>query len=172
MSRRAFLFTGLFWLALVGGLLGFKQFTLSSGEQVLLRTMPVDPRDLFRGDYVILRYEISSFPAGTLKLDAEDPRAWMGRRVYVPLAVEGGYGRAIGIGFERPAGLYLSGSLRAAGPDDWSVDYGIESYFVPEGAGRAIETRGGESLDVRVAIDRFGNAAIVAVLVDGEENSF
>ena len=33
--------------------------TLTTGETILLRVVPVDPRDLFRGDYVILSYEIS-----------------------------------------------------------------------------------------------------------------
>lgn len=28
----------------------------------MLRTMPVDPRDLLRGDYIILGYEISRLP--------------------------------------------------------------------------------------------------------------
>ena len=32
---------------------------LSSGQEVVLQTVPVDPRDLLRGDYVILRYDIS-----------------------------------------------------------------------------------------------------------------
>ena len=32
---------------------------LRSGDVVTLRTAPVDPRDIFRGDYVILNYDIS-----------------------------------------------------------------------------------------------------------------
>ena len=33
--------------------------TQLSGEAVLLRVVPVDPRDLFRGDYVTLGYDLS-----------------------------------------------------------------------------------------------------------------
>jgi uncharacterized membrane-anchored protein len=31
-----------------------------TGETIYLRARPVDPRDLFRGDYVVLAYEIDS----------------------------------------------------------------------------------------------------------------
>jgi hypothetical protein len=33
---------------------------LRDGREVLLKVEPVDPRDLLRGDYVILNYEISA----------------------------------------------------------------------------------------------------------------
>jgi uncharacterized membrane-anchored protein len=50
---------------------------------VTLQTEPVDPRDLFRGDYVTLSYDISRLPAGALK----DQRAGGGNPiVYVKLA--------------------------------------------------------------------------------------
>lgn len=39
---------------------------LREGTEVILQTQPVDPRDLLRGDYVVLRYDISQLPAGTL----------------------------------------------------------------------------------------------------------
>ena len=32
------------------------------GERILLKIQPVDPRDLFRGDFVILSYDISRIP--------------------------------------------------------------------------------------------------------------
>ena len=32
-------------------LIGTKVFTLATGEKVLLEVVPVDPRDIFRGDY-------------------------------------------------------------------------------------------------------------------------
>jgi uncharacterized membrane-anchored protein len=37
---------------------------LRDGTEVTLQTRPVDPRDLLRGDYVVLRYDISQLPAG------------------------------------------------------------------------------------------------------------
>ncbi len=35
---------------------------LRSGKEVLLKVEPVDPRDLLRGDYVALGYDISRIP--------------------------------------------------------------------------------------------------------------
>ena len=36
---------------------------LWTGEPILLRVVPVDPRDMFRGDYVALSYDFSRIPA-------------------------------------------------------------------------------------------------------------
>jgi uncharacterized membrane-anchored protein len=50
-----------------------------------------------------------------------------------------------------------------------TVRYGIENYFVPEGEGRDLERpKPGEKVSTRVAVDRFGNAGIKAVLVNGQ----
>ena len=40
-----------------------QEFLLRRGTVVLLESAPVDPRDLLRGDYVILSYKISVLPA-------------------------------------------------------------------------------------------------------------
>lgn len=45
-----------FLLALVGA----KVFTLQTGEKILLEIVPVDPRDIFRGEYARLSYKIST----------------------------------------------------------------------------------------------------------------
>jgi len=49
------------------------------------------------------------------------------------------------------------------------VTYGIESYFVPEGEGRALETLVGEKrVRALVAVGRDGTAALKGLLVDGK----
>ena len=53
MKKNVFLYIGLFWLVLILGFVAYKEMTLQTGEEVVLKTVPVDPRDLFRGDYVI-----------------------------------------------------------------------------------------------------------------------
>jgi uncharacterized membrane-anchored protein len=62
--RVKFIIVVLLQVVLLLGILGYRQYWVATGEKILLRTMPVDPRDLFRGDYVSLTYEIS-----TLDLD-------------------------------------------------------------------------------------------------------
>jgi uncharacterized membrane-anchored protein len=51
-----------------------------------------------------------------------------------------------------------------------TVRYGIEDYFVPEGEGRVLERPvAGEAVSLRIAVDRFGNGAIQALLINGVE---
>ena len=52
--------------AVLGWMIWERTSLLSNGREVVLEVIPVDPRSLFRGDYVILGYDISRFtlPAG------------------------------------------------------------------------------------------------------------
>jgi uncharacterized membrane-anchored protein len=43
-------------LVVTGVLLLISRFFRISGQTVMLKIIPVDPRNLFRGDYVILSY--------------------------------------------------------------------------------------------------------------------
>jgi uncharacterized membrane-anchored protein len=70
-----------------------------------------------------------------------------------------------------PDAVAIKGEVRYGGRrrETVRVRYGIEEYFVPEGEGRAIERpRQAEKVTIRVAVDRFGNAGIEAILVDGK----
>ena len=55
----------IFWLVLalvlcvVNGLIAQKEHLRGSGQRMLLRLAPVDPRSIMQGDYMVLRYEIS-----------------------------------------------------------------------------------------------------------------
>ena len=61
--RRALLLVAALWLAILGGMVAINEHTLRTGREIVLKTVPVDPRDLFRGDYVTLRYDISRLQA-------------------------------------------------------------------------------------------------------------
>ncbi len=56
-------------LFLLAGIVAYRQYWLATGERVLLRTEPVDPRDIFRGDYVRLGYGISTLDLDRLEGD-------------------------------------------------------------------------------------------------------
>jgi len=58
--RKTFVFFVLLQVVLLIGIIAYRQYWVATGERILLKTTPVDPRDIFRGDYVSLRYEISS----------------------------------------------------------------------------------------------------------------
>ena len=61
--ERAFLvvFAG-FQVVVLLAMIFLRLLPLLTGETILLRVAPVDPRDFFRGDYVILSYEFSRTP--------------------------------------------------------------------------------------------------------------
>src|SRR2546430_1537864 len=56
---------------------------LREGTEVTLQTRPVDPRDLLRGDYVVLGYDMSQLPAGPL---LNQPAASRNPMLFVKLA--------------------------------------------------------------------------------------
>ena len=186
-QKKIFYLTIVFWLLIFSGFILYKEYTLKTGTEVLLKTEPVDPRDLFRGDYVILNYEIS-----TLDLDevpAEDPYFNHNDRIYLAFAMEDGYGVPKKV-YRNPPGdeLYIKGTVKEL-IYDWGededgiiteephikelrVEYGIESYFVPEGRGIEIESQqwtGEEGVGVKVVVDKYGNAVIKSLLIDGKE---
>ena len=73
---------------------------LRSGQEVRLEIAPVDPRDLFRGDYVVLAYRI-----GTVDMPKDVTNAFTrGQQVFVTLRPDASNkSRAVAISAERPA---------------------------------------------------------------------
>src|SRR3954447_16529261 len=73
---------------------------LRSGQEVRLEVVPVDPRDLFRGDYVVLGYRI-----GTVNTPADVTTSFTrGQQVFVTLRPDGSNkAKAVAISAERPA---------------------------------------------------------------------
>ena len=80
----------LFQLVILLGMIGFNEATFAFGKSVVLQTVPVDPRDLFRGHYVVLRYKIS-----TLSGIPELRNIHEGDKVYVHLEQRGDVWEAI-----------------------------------------------------------------------------
>lgn len=174
-------------LLLTGGLLALVESRagiLRSGSEVRLKTVPVDPRDLFRGDYVVLAYPISTVE-GPVGGDGGFKR---GDAVFVTLTRDAeGFAQARAVGRTRPtlangevaiAGRVQSTgacALNDAGEADCAsgrrrlrIAYGLESYFVPQGEGRAIETTPRARIEVIAAVSAGGEAAIKRLLIDGK----
>jgi uncharacterized membrane-anchored protein len=157
---------------------------LRNGQEVRLEIVPVDPRDLFRGDYVVLDYRIS---AVDLPKDAASAFS-RGQKVFVTLrANETGIARAVAVSAERPAvsgtDIIIAGTVTAAevcpfgenGIRDCKspkravrVKYGLEKYFVPQGEGKIIETTEKSRLEVVAAVTPSGQSAIKRLLIDGK----
>lgn len=149
---------------------------VATGREITLDVRPVDPRSLFRGDYVILGYDISRLPRSLF--DAE-PRT--GDDVYVRLSREGGGWKAVGVSRSWPAKVggddevVLAAHVRhlqrgeLAAETQISLTYGIESFFVAEGTGKAIEREiGPGKVKAHLAVASDGRTALKALTVDGE----
>ncbi len=155
------------WLILLVGFISVKEFTAKTGEKGLLKTQPVDPRDLFRGDYVALQYQISRVNLNDIGVNQNFSK---GEKAYASLKKQGEYFSLNNVSSSRPSPPYLSGTVTYASPSSLMLEYGIESYFVPEGKGQQLESaaRRGK-LDVEVSVDRFGNAVITGIFLDGKK---
>ena len=174
MNRHATRFLAVVGLQflLLFSVVGFKQYVIASGMTVLLKVQPVDPRSLFQGDYVHLRYDISNFRSGQL---AGDDVYSLGSSAYVELARgDDGYWRGVAIyrgSHHVPAGhVLIKGKVedRSFAPNSsYGFTYGIEDVFVPEGSGRAVETARGD-IGVEVKVDRFGNAVARRIIIGGQ----
>ncbi len=171
MNKKVFLAIGIFWLVIILAFISFKEFTLKTGEEVMLKTRVIDPRDLFRGDYIILNYEIGSLDANSLQTDS----AYFNKsdKVFVSLIEQENYGIATAISKSQPKdGLFIKGTVKDVQGSQITIDYGIESYFVPEGEGWEIQRQTGRGLESKVSIDKFGNAVIKSIFLGGEEVKF
>lgn len=163
-------------IAVLGSMVWDRISLLQNGREIELDVIPVDPRSLFRGDYVILNYDISRFDAA--KFEGAPPKSG---QFHVTIAQDAAGAwkvqRASG-GRKAPASaaeVVLKGRT-----DRWRflggrpsgqviARYGIESYFIPEGTGKALEKQVGEKrIKAVVAVGRDGTAALKGLKVDGQ----
>jgi len=152
---------------------------LRNGAEVVLRTVPVDPRDLMRGDYVILSYDISRLSVGMIK--GEPPRKSGLNYIYVVLVKQpdglwqAEYAQFV-VPTDLPEGrLFVRGEIKAPilaydKNSLVSATYGIERYYVPEGEGRVIESAQLVStVDVVLSVNSKGVAAVRGLRFDGQK---
>ena len=153
-----------FWATVAGqvillvAFIAVKENTLRTGTSVLLQTAPVDPRSLFQGDYAILNYEIAVLPDRLREIE-------QGNEFFVELVEDAdGVWRSRLYTLDKGdlPGVFIKGKVVNRG----RLDFGIGTYFIPEGTGRAIEQA--EDVKVRVAIGSGGKAVIEELLVDGQ----
>ena len=160
-------------IAILVIMIGMKLFTLTYGTKVLLQTLPIDPWDMFRGDYVTLNYALTQVDLKAVTVDKKDYKN--NETVYVGLNKDGKYWVARSVSGQQPA----DGSLAIKGKvvyfDEMnkklSINYGIDSYYVPQHEGLKIENAGVQA-DVEVSVDRWGNSALSRLFLEGKEVQF
>ena len=151
LSRRRLIIAGILAATMQTGILASMiregSAILAEGQPVTLRTMPVDPRDLLRGDYVVLNYEFSSLDSTLVMGDW--PASGTDAVLYVALTPDGD-------GIWHPASASFSPVTPGEGlvvlrsapfrldqtperPASIRAEYGLERYYVPEGQGKELE---------------------------------
>lgn len=125
------------------------------GSPVTLKTAPVDPRSLFRGNYVRLNYDISTIDKelskGTFKKNAVG---------YVTLKEEGDVFVATGLYHEKPEStLFIRGRV-IGGVNGYRMKYGIEAYFMPKEKALQAEKSVRQGANAEIYILPSGKSAI------------
>ncbi len=186
MRNKLIIIAVLIQFLVLGWMAGEREWIVTTGPTVWLRTAPIDPRDLFRGDYVTLGYEIATIPAekfgpGLKKYIAEfakcnaENRYWRGREIvlYTALKVDpvSGVAEIAMADLTPPAsGLFIKGRAFPNGyyTNLTGVAYGIDAYFVQQGKGRELERRAPPGtpegiqvpMEMQVALGRNGTAVL------------
>ena len=157
---------------------------LRNGQVVLLKVEPVDPRDLLRGDYVRLGYEISNVPVAVVG-NVPSGAQWTEKGpIFVRVKKDGeGIWKIVSASlYEPPSTPPGDGEIDIRGMvddgrslsriDTLNVEYGIERFYLPEGEGLAIERdMRVRSFSIVAAIAEDGTAQIKA-LMDGDTMLF
>lgn len=171
MKRNLFILILALQSAWLLGTVFVQERALREGAVILLETRPVDPRDLLRGDYVILNYKISDIPTNLFAPPLTNALSH-GSTVWVALSPRGEFHEIARAGTSRfePG----PGEVLVKGKSGWwsggrhaksevHMEYGLERYFVREGTG---EPRG--KLTVQAVVPASGRASIKQVFLDGK----
>ena len=167
---------------IVGGMTVKPLMTTVAGDEIQLATTPIDPRDLFRGDHVLLSLEIEQVPLDVVstgvkeKLPLDDQYndiSYKSFDVYVRLGEKNGVYQATQVVMEKPtSGVFIKGSV-----DPWmtskeektiQVTYDLDRYFVPENTGMALEEGAREGKALVSLKVREGHAVIKEVKLQND----
>ena len=146
-------------------------YPLWTGKEVKLKTVPIDPRSLFRGNYARLNYAISRVSSNDIT-DGDTTGTSLRNHeiVYVKLKQGAdGYYVYDGASLAPPTtGVFIRGRIQTprwtSTPTHYRVKYGIEAYFAPKDKALALEKelRGGGVAMIMLAAN--GKASLKAVL--------
>ncbi|MDO8555558.1 MAG: GDYXXLXY domain-containing protein [Nanoarchaeota archaeon] len=149
--------TLLILFGIAGGFILYLAQPYMNGTPAVLKTVPVDPFDMFRGQYLILRYEITTLTAL--------PNITEGATVYVQLKEnEEGIFEATGTTQKRPTTQpYIKGTVTSVYNGKMTLEYGIEQYFFEQNAEFLTD-----HIDVEILISEQGQARIRQLLRYGK----
>ncbi|MCY4781293.1 GDYXXLXY domain-containing protein [Sphingobacterium sp. UT-1RO-CII-1] len=127
-----------------------KEDILKNGKLVLLELAPVDPRSLMQGDYMNLRYEIST-NLGTDNIP---------KRGYFVLQLDkNGVARRVRIQKDNKPLHENEYIINYHGTNSWQISIGADSYFFQEGDAHKYE----KAIYGGVKLDNKGNSLLVGL---------
>ena len=134
-----------FQLVILSGLSGKGLVPRITSDRVRFEVVPVDPRDMMRGDYITLGYEFSRLPEDVTLID-ERIKSYKTKTnfnqksidVYVTLKfnLKEDIYKGVFFGSTPPTkGRYLRGKLNSNN----RIEFGIEAFYLQEGKGTIYE---------------------------------
>ncbi|MBR9864907.1 MAG: GDYXXLXY domain-containing protein [Rhodobacteraceae bacterium] len=146
---------------------------LQSGQEVLLETGFIDPRDLFRGHYAVLNLQISRIDRNDVTLHG---RFTWNDPVYVALDTSGPFARPVSLHDAYPAdfdgpvikgnALFTSDSTNQA----LRIDFPFNRFFAPLDRALELENlRREQKLGVILALSKDGSGMIKGLTIEGEK---
>ena len=179
LSQRLLVAACVAQVAVIGYMVWNHLQPLRNGERIVVRAEPVDPRDMLKGEYVILGYDFARITSKEAKLlyaqlgdpDGEDVRENLpaDTTVFLPLVKKtNGEWTGAEPTLVRPnSGLYLQGLTSHNWGEGNQLRFGIEAYYVEEGKGAAWEKlRNTGLLKVTIAVLPNGKAGLVSIDAD------
>jgi uncharacterized membrane-anchored protein len=162
MQKKQLLFIIItFQILILVGMFGKAFYPLMIGEEVQFKTLPRDPRDLFRGNYVDLNYTFNTLDLATLPNDINRTGKYnYGDILYMSIAPKGEFFEPIGLWTNPPKDAKF---MQVIFQDEYSYDNdtlriinvnaGIESYFTEKENALEMESLGAnDSTDVIVKV--------------------
>ncbi len=153
------------------GFILYYSITLATGEEIVLKVMPIDPVDLFRGNYVDLGYrDISNLDLNEVGADKEFLE---GEVLYATLSKKEEFWTVDMIShkkiFVNENEVCMKGKVRSVRGDRVGVEWGIESFFLPAEKAKEVESsvRRGNVSSV-VSVDESCNSVLKALIVGNE----
>jgi len=160
------------WLAAVAGLqvlfllvLALSYYAVGwYGQELRLKTIPIDPRDVLYGDYVTLNYEISQLKTELWNKQTEGDIPDSGTVIYVLLQKSNdNLYTAVRASRTKPKAndreVVLKGVVQYSWDESIRVKYGLERYYIPEGAGKELEKQARDMV-VKVKLAPWGQVKI------------
>jgi uncharacterized membrane-anchored protein len=139
------------------------------GKDIVIKTVPVDPRDILYGDYVTLNFEISTVPLSKWTGDTSDLDRGQQRAYVVLEENKEGYYEVKKVHPNKTDVTEKQVLLHAKAEKIWSntseqmhITYGFERYYVPENTGKELEQQASD-MDVVIRVAPWGAQKIVTL---------